>query len=57
MVAPYGYSKIRRTAVRRILRGERNGVFIINFAKNLFKHAVSFDVVGAIINRPFDNVI
>ena len=28
-------------------KGERNEVFIINFAKeSLFKHGISFDVVG-----------
>ena len=26
-------------------KGERNGVFIVNFAKNSFKHGISFDVV------------
>ena len=35
-------------------KGERNEVFIISFAKeNLFKHGISFDVVGATIGRLF----
>ena len=44
---------------KRKLFGERRKEWSVyyKFCKNLFKHAVSFDVVGAIINRPFDNVI
>ena len=56
MVAPTVFQNPTHCCTADFARRKERSVYY-KFAKNLFKHAVSFDAVGAIINRPFDNVI